>query len=129
MAQFDNPDDLNRQLLAMVRVLVDAATSGVPPPVMASWSAKAEAARAVLDGTADALQQAMIAIEAGKTGENPAHLAARINARATSFTMLVATIEGTRRAFDARIAAAAPDELDAIFAQMVTSFDQLTAML
>lgn len=75
-----------------------------------TWTVKAAAAQAVLDGTPSTAQQAMITTEAGLTGEVEAELAANIISNADSFHTLVGLGSGLRRKGVSAIKACATPE-------------------
>lgn len=82
---------------------IAAFSSGVPAGELAGWSDKADAARAVIDGTATEGQEALIEAEAAITGETAAELAAAVVARAQMFLQVLAAAAGVRRKYRALI--------------------------
>ncbi|MEY4953706.1 MAG: hypothetical protein RL299_2130 [Pseudomonadota bacterium] len=98
-------------------------TDGVPEAEVASWSAKATAARLHFGGD----PQAMILAEAGVTGEDPDALAAKIMAKEELYTTIIAKTTGLRRAtFEAIAAAKTAKAVDAAVKQ---SLSTATAMM
>jgi len=91
--------------------------AGVPAEERLSWPVKEVAAAALLDGTADAAQTALIEGEAAVTGEAPADLAGLILQRAAVYRPAVAAIAGLRRDIAAKLRAEPdPYKFDAILA-------------
>lgn len=77
--------------------IADMITGTVPLSERLSWPTKEAAARAVLAGTATAVQQSLIGAEAQVTGETPAALASSIVAKADAYIVAAGLIAGLRR--------------------------------
>jgi hypothetical protein len=89
--------DAETTLLARIEAAAEALTGRVPLVEKLSWTAKEEAGRAALAGTADQAQRSLIDGEAQITGEDPARLAQRIVANADAWRGAVALLAGLRR--------------------------------
>lgn len=89
-------------------------TGQVPLSERLSWTLKAGAARAVLEGLASPAETAMLATEAAQTGEDISGLAERIVANADAYAVAAAALAGIRRKYTARIDAAADPETVAV---------------
>jgi hypothetical protein len=81
-------------------------TGDVAEVERSSWGTKADAARALLAGTATDVQRNMIAVEAQMTAVPPEALAKRVAEKAAAYQMLVAAMTGARISADRRIEAA-----------------------
>jgi len=88
-------------MLGFINDLTKQITDQYPAAEVSAWPSKAEAARAVVAGTARADQTAMIQDEAALTGATPADQAAAIIAKAEVFEAIVARVSGLRQATDA----------------------------
>jgi hypothetical protein len=77
-----------------------------------TWPEKASAARAMVAGTAEASQSAMIVAEAAGDGTGPAALAAVIVAKADAMRDLIGAASGLRRKARAAVAAASDESVD-----------------
>jgi len=101
--------DLTSARVAMrgfINGLTKQITDQYPSAEVSAWPSKAEAARAVIAGTARADQTAMIQDEADLTGATLADQAAAIVAKAEVFEAIVAKVSGLRQATDAALVAA-----------------------
>ena len=74
------------------------------------WPVKEAAAKAVLAGTGDATQTAILSAEATITGETIAALSTRILQKATIYRGVVARMAGLRRATEVALDAAIPSQ-------------------
>ena len=88
-------------MLGFINDLTKQITDQYPSAEVSAWPSKAEAARAVIAGTARADQTAMIQDEADLTGATLADQAAAIVAKAEVFEAIVAKVSGLRQATDA----------------------------
>lgn len=106
---------------AALRVMIDDFTAGVtgavPVDEKASWTAKEQAARAYIAGSASASQTLLLSSEAHVTGEDIAALANKIIQNADAYLAIVGYVAGLRRAAEQRIdAASSPADYDVILA-------------
>lgn len=103
-------DASRRQALEQVQSRLSLAahslTGTVPQAERDSWATKADAARAVLAGTASADQAAMLRAECSITQETPLELATSIVAKATAYAEAAALMSGIRRTATAAITSA-----------------------
>lgn len=95
-----------REVVGMIEAATEALTGAVPMAERLVWSAKEEAAQAVVEGRADAVTRALIEAEAHVTGEAPDLLAARVLRKAQGYREALALMSGLRRKAAAEIAAA-----------------------
>lgn len=117
-----------RAIVAAIAAAERQATDEVTPGEIASWAEKAPAAEAFVAGTATAEQTAMIAAEAGETGETDQELAELIIARAVAFRTLSPRFAGIRRsAFRDLAAADDAHALAPIVEQAVADINSTTA--
>lgn len=93
-------------LLADIDAAVRAMTGTVPEAEKLSWTTKEAAALAHEADSATPEQAAMLAAEAGITGETLADLAGRVLAAAAAYRQAAAVIAGIRRKYEAEIDAA-----------------------
>jgi hypothetical protein len=93
-------------VLAAIEAVESALTSGVPLAEKLSWTAKEQAAIAVLADTASPADTALLAGEASITGETVAELAGRIVAAAEAYRFAASRMAGIRRAAEKAIAVA-----------------------
>lgn len=98
------------QLRAWLSTTARALTGDVTVEEMASWSSKAEAARAYIAGTATDAQTTMIEAEAAARGVAAPERAAVIAAKASQFEQASAVLAGLRGKVEAGIAAAGTAE-------------------
>ena len=104
----------HQTMLAALSQAAEAVTGSVPQPERDSWSTKAVAARAVLDGTATPEQSAMLNAECAVTREAVADLAASIVAKADAYSAFAASLSGLRRTTTTAIEGATmPEEVAA----------------
>jgi len=85
-------------------------TSGVPLAEKLSWTAKEQAALAVLAETASPADTALLAGEASITGETVVELAGRIVAAAEAYRFAASRMAGIRRAAERAIASSGTGE-------------------
>ncbi len=97
-------------VLAAIEAVETALTSGVPLAEKLSWTAKEQAAIAVLADTASPADTALLAGEASITGETVAELAGRIVAAAEAYRFAASRMAGIRRAAERAIASAGTGE-------------------
>ena len=121
------PEDASARsaMLNFINTLTAQITSQYPAAEVSAWPSKAEAARAVIAGTARADQTTLIQDEADLVGTALAAQAAAIVAKAEVFEAIVAKVSGLRQATDAGIVAATTSAereavLDAAKAQATT---------
>ncbi|MCU0816096.1 MAG: hypothetical protein MUF74_06350 [Cypionkella sp.] len=108
-----------RRMVEMIEAATETRCAAVPLAERLIWSAKEEAARALVEGRADAAASALIEAEAQVTGEAPDVLAARILCKAGSHRMLMAQMSGLRRKAAADIAGAeSPAEVERILTDL-----------
>ena len=112
-------------MLGFINDLTKQITSQYPAAEVSAWPSKAEAARAVIAGTARADQTTLIQDEADLTGATLTDQAAAIVAKAEMFEAIVAKVSGLRQATDAWLVEATTSAereavLDAAQAQAVT---------
>jgi hypothetical protein len=88
-------------MLGFINDLTKKITDQYPAAEVSAWPSKAEAARAVIAGTARADQTAMIQDEADLTGVTLTDQAAAIVAKAEVFEGIVAKVSGLRQVTDA----------------------------
>jgi hypothetical protein len=88
-------------MLGFIDELTKKITDQYPAAEVSAWPSKAEAARAVIAGTARADQTAMIQDEADLTGATLTDQAAAIVAKAEVFEAIVARVSGLRQVTDA----------------------------
>lgn len=114
--------DAETTLLARIEAAAEAMTGRVPLVEKLSWTAKEEAGRAVLAGTAEPAQRSLIDGEAQITGEDPARLAQRIVANADAWRGAVALLAGLRRRAMAALAETrTPDEVARVIADIAAT--------
>lgn len=102
-------EGIRTAIIACERQIIGTATDRE----VASWSDKAAAAQALLEGG----EAPQILAEAVLTGEDPAALARAILAKAASYRVLIARITGLRRAAEADIdRATTPEAVGAVLA-------------
>jgi hypothetical protein len=101
-----------------------AFTRGVPPPEVASWPAKAEAARTMLKDRRGV--SSLIAAEAEITGDDPKELAKRIVVKADAYEGIIARLTGVRRLTVAEIEAAdCPEAVEAVVSNLLPDLTKL----
>lgn len=127
--RFETADRANRAVVRAIDNATRQITGEVAADEKASWTVKAQAASAHIDGTATPEQTAMIAAEAQQTGETVDDLALLISERAAAYTMAIAPLTGIRRRATADIAAAQAGEYDAIVAAALDDIDAVLASL
>jgi len=93
-------------MLGFINDLTKQITDQYPAAEVSAWPSKAEAARAVIAGTARADQTTMIQGEADLTGSTLADQSAAIVAKAEIFEAIVSKVSGLRQATDAALVAA-----------------------
>lgn len=117
--------DAKRRVTARADEIAEAITGTVPLSERLSWPTKEMAARAVLAGTATAVQQALLAAEAQVIGETVPSLASRIVANADAYIVAAGLIAGQRRKVTAAIDALTdPVTLDADLAAIFATAEQ-----
>jgi hypothetical protein len=89
--------DAKRRVAERADEIAEVITGTVPLAERLSWPTKEAAARAILAGTATAVQQALISAEGQVTGETNVALAARIVANADTYIVAAGLISGQRR--------------------------------
>jgi len=120
-----NTEAARAAMLGFINDLTAQITSQYPAAEVSAWPSKAEAARAVIAGTARADQTTLIQDEADLIGATLTAQAAAIVAKAEVFEAIVAKVSGLRQATDAGIVAATTSAereavLDAAKAQAAT---------
>ena len=90
--------------------IMEQITGPVPDDEKNVWPVKEAAAKAVLAGTGDATQTAILSAEATITGETIAALSTRILQKATIYRGVVARMAGLRRATEVALDAAIPSQ-------------------
>lgn len=113
--QLPSLEEVRAEALARMRAwiaeFVGQFTQGVPAAELASWPAKAAAARAFL---ATGIEQSLISAEAAVTGEPADRLAKRIASKAEAYEHIIARVTGLRRATEAAVTTAeTPAEIQA----------------
>ena len=103
---YPDTDTARAAMLGWINDLTAKITSKYPAAEVASWPSKAEAARAVVAGTARQDQTDMIQAEADLTGASLGDQAAAIVAKAQVYEAIVSKTSGLRQATDAALVAA-----------------------
>jgi molybdopterin synthase catalytic subunit len=93
-------------MLGFINDLTKKITDQYPSAEVSAWPSKAEAARAVIAGTARADQTTLIQDEADLVGATLVDQAAAIVAKAEVFEAIVAKVSGLRQVTDASLVAA-----------------------
>jgi molybdopterin synthase catalytic subunit len=93
-------------MLGFINDLTKKITDQYPASEVSAWPSKAEAARAVIAGTARADQTTLIQDEADLVGATLVDQAAAIVAKAEVFEAIVAKVSGLRQVTDASLVAA-----------------------
>jgi hypothetical protein len=102
-------------LVAWVDATTTAITGNIPEAEKLSWTKKETAARAILDGNADASQTAMIKMEAEILQRKLEEVCRAIVANADSYTNAIAVLTGIRQSVGAQIGSAkSADEVAAL---------------
>jgi len=104
--KYPDTETARAAMLGWINDLTAKITDAYPAAEVASWPSKAEAARAVVAGTARQDQTDMIQAEADLTGASLADQAAAIVAKAQVFEAIVSKTSGLRQATDAALVAA-----------------------
>ena len=97
-------------VLAAISNVEATLTAGVPLGEKLSWTAKEQAAIAVMNGTDTEADTALLAGEASITGETVLELAGRIVAAAEAYRFAASRMAGIRRAAERAIASAGTGE-------------------
>ena len=101
------PDDETARaaMLGFINDLTKTITDQYPAAEVAAWPSKAEAARAVIAGTAREDQTSMISAEAALVGSTTEEQAAAIVAKAENYESIVSKVSGLRQKTEALIVA------------------------
>lgn len=124
--RFANFEAAHAAMVSWIDTYTSNLSGNVPLQEQLGWAAKEDAARAVVAGTATQAQVAMIATEAGITGEDHQALAARVVAKSERFRSIVATISGLRRKTEEALAAVTdPRDYEAVLMAARVQAEQL----
>lgn len=104
-------------------------TKDYPKEEIASWVAKAAAARAYNKGEADEIQTLMLQEEAAIKGQDVGVLVASIIAKAGLYEVVISRVAGLRSVTSKRIDAALPSEIDSVLADAIATAEGMAAQL
>lgn len=98
-------EDARAAMLGFINDLTKTITDQYPAAEVSAWPSKAEAARAVIAGTAREDQTSMISAEAALVGSTTEEQAAAIVAKAENYESIVSKVSGLRQKTEALIVA------------------------
>jgi len=102
---YQTDDAARAAMLGFINDLTKTITDQYPAAEVSAWPSKAEAARAVIAGTAREDQTSMISAEAALVGSTTEEQAAAIVAKAENYESIVSKVSGLRQKTEALIVA------------------------